>query len=104
MQIAEPDVSSGFEGNGMLNDEAARREEIRELVRGLDPPDWVQVRLTAQLSPADRIVAGMRAQEFAMAMLRGTFAARFPELSQSELNMKVLGYLTPVRMGRNERA
>jgi hypothetical protein len=33
-----------------------------------------------------------------MANLRGTFRRRFPELSQSELNMKVLVYLTPVRM------
>lgn len=31
-------------------------------------------------------------------MLRATFAARFPELSRSELDMKVLAYLTPVRM------
>lgn len=74
------------------------REEIREIVRGIDPIDWVQMRLTASLSPADLVLAGIRAQEFAMAMLRGTFAKRFPELSQSELNMKVLAYLTPVRM------
>jgi hypothetical protein len=71
---------------------------IAEIVRGLDPIDWVQMRLTARLSPADRIKAGMRAQSFAMAMLRGTFKRRFPALSPSELNMKVLTYLTPVRM------
>lgn len=70
---------------------------IAEIVRGLDPVDWVQLRLIARLSPADRVLAGMRAQEFAMAMLRGTFAERFPELSLSELNMKVLAYLTPIR-------
>lgn len=77
---------------------------IDEIVRGLEPIDWVQMRLLANLSPADRVLAGMRAQEFAMAMLRATFAERFPELSQSELNMKVLAYLTPVRMEGNERA
>jgi hypothetical protein len=40
----------------------------------------------------------MSAQAFAMAALRGTFQQRFPELSLSELNMKVLAYLTPVRI------
>jgi hypothetical protein len=33
-----------------------------------------------------------------MAALRGTFRKRFPELSMPEINMKVLAYLTPVRM------
>jgi hypothetical protein len=73
--------------------------EIHELVAGLEPVDWVQLRLTARLSPSERILAGMQAQTFAMAILRGTFRSRFPELSQSEINMKVLAYLTPVRFG-----
>lgn len=60
--------------------------------------DWQQLELMAKLSPAKRVLAGMQAQAFAMAALRGTFRRRFPELSQSELNMKVLAYLTPVRM------
>ena len=72
--------------------------EIEDLVRGLDPPDWVQLRLTANLSPAKRVLAAMSAQTFAMSALRGTFRQRFPELSLSELNMKVLAYLTPVRI------
>lgn len=71
---------------------------IAEMVRGIEPVDWVQMRLTANLSPADRVLAGMRVTTFARAALRGTFARRFPELSRSELNMKVLAYLTPVRM------
>ncbi len=74
------------------------QQAIHELVLGLDPIDWVQMKLTAQLAPPQRFLTGMNAQRFAMAMLRGTFAKRFPELSQSELNMKVLSYLTPVRM------
>jgi hypothetical protein len=73
--------------------------EIQELVAGLDAADWVQLRLTARLSPAERILAGMQAQTFAMAILRGTFRTRFPDLSQSEINMKVLAYLTPVHLG-----
>ena len=71
---------------------------IQEIVDGLDPIDWVQMELTANLSPADRVLAGMRATAFVKSALRGTFARRFPELSLSELNMKVLRYLTPVRM------
>jgi len=72
--------------------------EIAAIVNGLDPVDWVQVRLTANISPVDRVLAGMRAQTFAMAALRGTFSRRFPDISLAELNMKVLAYLTPVRM------
>lgn len=70
---------------------------IEALVQGLDPVDWTQLELLARLTPGQRILAGMRAQAFAMAALRGTFRRRFPELSQSELNMKVLAYLTPLR-------
>jgi len=29
--------------------------------------------------------------------LRGTFAKRFPGMSQRELNLRVLAYLTPLR-------
>ncbi len=75
-------------------------DSIDELIRGLTPIDWVQMQLTAQLSPAERVLAGMRAQAFARAALRGAFKRRFPHLSNSELNMKVLAYLTPVRMER----
>ncbi len=72
---------------------------IQALVDGLDPIDWQQLELLARIPPEKRVLAGMQAQAFAMAALRGTFARRFPELTQSELNMKVLAYLTPVRMG-----
>jgi hypothetical protein len=73
-------------------------EAIVELVRGLDPIDWVQVRLIAALPPERRIVPGMCAQAFAMAALRGALQERYPELTRPELNMKVLAHFTPVRM------
>jgi hypothetical protein len=73
-------------------------EEISAIVRGLDPIDWEQMELLAKLPPSKRIIPGLEAQEFSMAALRGTFRKRFPELSISEINMKVLAYLTPVRM------
>jgi hypothetical protein len=56
-------------------------EQIAEIVRGLDPVDWVQMRLLANLTPDKRILAGMSAQSFAMAALRGSFQQRYPELS-----------------------
>ena len=73
-------------------------EEISAIVDGFDPIDWVQVKLLAKLPPAKRLIPGLNAQEFSMAALRGTFRKRFPELSMPEINMKVLAYLTPVRI------
>lgn len=62
-----------------------------------DPVDWQQLELLAQLTPAQRTLTMIRAAEFVRAGLRGTFRRRFPELSDEEINMKVLAYLTPLR-------
>ena len=82
----------------MTNRKPLTPEEISAIVDGFAPVDWVQLELTAKLPPARRIIAPMLAQEFSMAALRGTFRKKFPDLSISEINMKVLKYLTPVRM------
>jgi len=74
------------------------RQSVQEIVDGLAPIDWVQMELTAKLYPQEKVLAGMRASAFVKSALRGTFARCFPELTLSELNMKVLRYLTPVRM------
>jgi hypothetical protein len=74
--------------------------DTKEIVRGLDPVDWVQMQLIANLSPEKRVAPGLQAMAFAMAALRGTLQTRYPELSLPEINMKVLAYLTPVRMGK----
>jgi hypothetical protein len=63
----------------------------------LDPIDWQQMELLAQLSPAQRTLTMVRAAEFVRAGLRAAFHRRFPELSDAEINMKVLAYLTPLR-------
>lgn len=63
----------------------------------LDPIDWQQMELLAQLSPAQRTLTMVRAAEFVRAGLRAAFRRRFPDLSDAEINMKVLAYLTPVR-------
>jgi hypothetical protein len=72
--------------------------EISSIVDGFDPIDWVQLELLAELPFEKRLLPGLNAQEFSMAALRGTFRRKFPELSMPEINMKVLAYLTPIRM------
>jgi len=71
-------------------------------VFSFDPIDWQQLELLARLTPAQRVLLGVQAQAFARAMLRGTLRRCFPELPQSELNMKVLAHFTPLR-GYEER-
>jgi hypothetical protein len=73
-------------------------EEISAIVEAFDPIDWVQLDLLAKMPPEKRLIPGLVAQEFAMSALRGTFRNKFPDLSMPEINMKVLAYLTPVRM------
>lgn len=73
-------------------------EEIPAIVDGFDPIVWVQIDLLTKMPFEKRLIPGLNAQEFAMAGLRGTFQKKFPELTMSEINMKVLAYLTPVRM------
>jgi hypothetical protein len=83
----------------MENKNPLTPNEISAIIDGFDPIDWVQMELLAKLPPEKRLIPGLSAQEFSMAALRGTFRRRFPELSMPEINMKVLAYLTPVRMG-----
>jgi len=73
-------------------------EDISKIVRGFDPIDWVQLDLLAKMPFRRRLLPGLSAQEFSMSALRGTFRRKFPELSMPEINMKVLAYLTPIRM------
>ncbi len=74
------------------------RKEIAEIVRGLEPVDWVQLRVIAQLPPEKQIMAGMRAAEFARAIVRGALMERFPNETRSQINMRVLRHFTDVRM------
>jgi hypothetical protein len=63
-------------------------------VDGFDPIDWVQVKLIANLPPGKRIIPMLRATEMVRAGLRAAFMKKFPELSRSEINMKILNYMT----------
>ena len=77
--------------------EEARTGLMTDAELQFDPIDWQQLRLLARLTPAQRTLTMIRAAEFVRAGLRGTFRRRFPELSDEEINMKVLAHLTPLR-------
>ena len=76
--------------------------DVASLVAALDPIDWVQLRLTAQLSPGQRIRSAMQAHAFAVAGLQATLRRRFPESSDAEIAMMGLAQLTPVRQFSEE--
>ncbi len=82
----------------MAEKQTLTSEDISKIVAGFDPIDWVQLDLLAKMPFKKRLLPGLNAQEFSMSALRGTFRRKFPELSMSEINMKVLAYLTPIRM------
>ena len=76
-------------------------KEISALVAGLNPIDWVQMELLAKLPPGQRILPALNATLMVRAGLRSAFMKKFPDLSRSEINMKILEYLTPVRMEKH---
>ena len=69
-------------------------EEISKIVDGLNPIDWAQMELLAKMPPGKRIYPSLRASAMIRAGLRTAFKRKFPNLSLSEINMKILDYLT----------
>jgi hypothetical protein len=80
--------------NKMTNKKKLTPEEISAIVNGFDPIDWVQMKLLANLPPGKRIIPMLQATEMVRAGLRTAFKRKFPDLSKSEINMKILEYLT----------
>jgi hypothetical protein len=74
-------------------------EEISAIVDRFDPIDWVQMELIAKLPPGKRIIPMLHATEMVRSGLRAAFSKKFPELSKSEINMKILNYM--VYMDKN---
>jgi hypothetical protein len=68
-------------------------KEISALVDGLNPIDWTQMELLAKMPPGKRIYPSLRASAMLRAGLRTAFKRKFPNLSLSEINMKILEYL-----------
>lgn len=80
--------------NTMTNRKPLTPEEISAIVDGFDPIDWVQMKLLANMPPGKRIIPMLQATEMVRAGLRTAFRRKFPDLSKSEINMKILEYLT----------
>jgi len=75
-------------------------EQIAEIVRGVAAPDWKQFELLRRLPPERRILPAMRARSFAMATYRLALEKRYPDLSLTEMNIKVLEHFTELRLSR----
>jgi hypothetical protein len=69
-------------------------EEISAIVDGFNPIDWAQMELLAKMPPGKRIYPSLHASALIRAGLRTAFKRKFPNLSPSEINMKILDYLT----------
>jgi hypothetical protein len=77
----------------LINQDPLTPEDISAIVDGFDPIDWVQVKLLASLPPGKRIYPSLRASAMIRAGLRTSFKRKFPDLSPSQINMKILDYL-----------
>lgn len=55
--------------------------------------DMDQVRLVARLTPGQRIQAMLDAHELVLGLIRGRLRCHYPDLSNRELNLKVLEVL-----------
>jgi hypothetical protein len=54
------------------------------------PVDLDQMRLLAQLSPAQRLRTMLDAREMVVSLKRGRLRWRYPELSSEDINLKLL--------------
>lgn len=77
----------------MENKQPFTSEEISAIVDGFDPIDKVQMELLAKLPPGKRMYPSLQASSMIRAGLRTAFKRKFPKLSLSEINMKILDYL-----------
>ena len=55
-----------------------------------DPPDRALLHLLGELPPQRRICLMLDARQLAVGLIRGRLHRRYPELSPSALNLKVL--------------
>ena len=68
-----------------------------KLTLHFDPLDHQQIKLIGSLPPEVRIRAMLDARELAVGLIRGRLRRRFPNLSETQLNLKVLEATTRVR-------
>jgi len=67
-----------------------------------DPVDEEQLRLSARLTPGQRIQRMLDARELAVGLIRGRLRRRYPDLPSRELNLKVLEEIERAQ-GRSRR-
>ncbi|RJP53929.1 MAG: hypothetical protein C4586_00560 [Anaerolineaceae bacterium] len=84
-----------------MDKQSLTSEDISQIVDGFEPIDWVQMEMLAKLPPGERYLVSLQKTEMLRADLRNKLTKDFPELSMSEINMKVLRAFTPVRMGKS---
>lgn len=77
----------------MINRKPLTSEEVSAIVEGLNPIDHAQMELLAKMPLGKRIYPSLRASAMIRAGLRTAFKRKFPNLSLSEINMKILDYL-----------
>lgn len=63
---------------------------LPEFEEHFSPPNHDQVRLLAKIPAARRVRAMLEARELAVGLIRGRLRRRYPHLSTSALNLKVL--------------
>ena len=76
-------------------------EEISTIVYGFDPIDWEEVKLLKAMPSDERYFVSLRKTEALRTDLRNKLMKDYPELPMSEINMKMLRSLTPVRIGKS---
>jgi len=76
-------------------------EEISTIVDGFDPIDWGEVKLLKAMPSDERYLVSLRKTEALRTDLRNKLMKDYPELPMSEINMKMLRSLTPVRIGKS---
>ena len=62
----------------------------KDITYRFDPIDEEALRLSARLTPGQRIQRMLDAREFAVGLIRGRLRRRYPDLPPRELNLKVL--------------
>ena len=66
-----------------------------------NPIDWEEVKLLRAMRSEERCLVSLRKAEALRTDLRNKLMKDYPELRMSEINMKMLRSLTPVRIGKN---
>jgi hypothetical protein len=63
---------------------------MKPMTYRFDPVDLDQMRLLGRLPPHKRVRVMLEARELAVGLIRGRLRRRYPDLSTSAINMKVL--------------